>query len=138
MFETLASAHHLLSAPQWWVSGTTSLMVAHKLKSPEDACAAGMDAVKHASGAKDEDMPAGFCACPQIYEVRCEAADEAVYARCRPASCARALTSLSQTPVNAPNFPRTTSVIPSAAISCVIILRSDGEPPDEPECAGLQ
>jgi hypothetical protein len=65
MFETVATAQQLLSANKWW--GTQSLTVQHTLIAPEDACQNGMDAVKKAGGAADEDMPAGFCACPQIY-----------------------------------------------------------------------
>lgn len=53
-----------------FVELTQSLEAVKQLVAPEDACQAGMDAVKHASGAADSEMPAGFCACPRIYVVR--------------------------------------------------------------------
>eukprot|EP00293_Proteomonas_sulcata_P010294 CAMPEP_0184288152 /NCGR_PEP_ID=MMETSP1049-20130417/655_1 /TAXON_ID=77928 /ORGANISM="Proteomonas sulcata, Strain CCMP704" /LENGTH=68 /DNA_ID=CAMNT_0026594379 /DNA_START=282 /DNA_END=489 /DNA_ORIENTATION=- len=39
-----------------------------QLTRPEDAAASGEAAVKHAAGAKDEDMPDDFCACMQPYQ----------------------------------------------------------------------
>lgn len=66
MWETVATAQQLFSANKWW-SGTTQSLATKMLVAPEDACQAGMDAVKKAGGAADEDMPPGFCACPRIY-----------------------------------------------------------------------
>jgi hypothetical protein len=50
MFAVLAEAQHLADTNKWWLAGTQSLTVQKILTTPEDACAAAMNAVKHASG----------------------------------------------------------------------------------------
>mmetsp|Transcript_70 Transcript_70/g.196 ORF Transcript_70/g.196 Transcript_70/m.196 type:complete len:82 (-) Transcript_70:959-1204(-) len=64
MWDLVQSTHQLLvqngGAQKQSLFGLT-------LTRPEDAAASAQDAVKHADGAKDADMPDGFCACPQLY-----------------------------------------------------------------------